>query len=94
MVQVNAGINNSETSRDISICGHVINQDDLSIVNDTLTDDRFSENPLVTEDPHVRFYAGYPVYSENKLKVVRSALLNCTQAYDTSDLARLKIWPR
>jgi signal transduction histidine kinase len=59
------GINVRETSRDISFCGHAINQNDMFIVEDTSEDERFSDNPLVVEAPHIRFYAGMPLRSEN-----------------------------
>ena len=49
----------SETSRDISFCGHAINQnEDVFIVQDARTDRRFHDNPLVTGDPNIIFYAG------------------------------------
>ena len=55
------GLEASETSRDISFCGHAINQDGLFIVPDTTEDKRFFDNPLVTGAPQIRFYAGCPL---------------------------------
>ncbi|WP_191600818.1 sensor domain-containing diguanylate cyclase [Marinomonas algicola] len=55
------GLDILETPRDISFCGHAINQEDLFIVADTLKDERFFDNPFVIGAPHVRFYAGYPL---------------------------------
>ena len=49
-----------ETPRQISFCGHTILQRDPLIVNDTLEDPRFVDNPLVTAEPRLRFYAGFP----------------------------------
>ncbi len=47
-----------ETSRDIAFCAHAILETDALIVQDTHKDKRFSSNPLVVEDPYIRFYAG------------------------------------
>ena len=55
------GVSLSETSRDISFCSHAIEQPDLFIIPDATKDQRFAENPLVTSDPKVRFYAGAPL---------------------------------
>lgn len=55
------GLDVSETPRDISFCGHAISQDGLFIVPDAIEDLRFCDNPLVTEAPNIRFYAGYPL---------------------------------
>lgn len=55
------GLSVSQTSREISFCGHAILGDDIFIIEDTLIDDRFSDNPLVTEAPFIRFYAGCPL---------------------------------
>jgi diguanylate cyclase (GGDEF)-like protein len=55
------GLDASETPREISFCGHAINQDGLFIIPNAVEDVRFSDNPLVTEAPNIRFYAGYPL---------------------------------
>lgn len=58
------GIGISETSRDIAFCSHTIEQSEIMIVKDAMLDSRFSDNPLVTNDPSIRFYAGAPIVSE------------------------------
>jgi GAF domain-containing protein len=57
------GIDVAETSRDISFCGHAINQSELFIIPDATKDKRFAGNPLVVSDPKIRFYAGAPLVS-------------------------------
>ena len=59
----------SETARDISFCGHAILANEPFIIPDALADERFQENPLVTGEPHIRFYAGVPLQTENTLLV-------------------------
>lgn len=55
------GLAVNETARDISFCGHTILGHETLVVNDALCDERFVNNPLVTADPRIRFYAGAPL---------------------------------
>ena len=55
------GIDVAETARDISFCSHAILENQVFEVQNALTDTRFHDNPLVTKDPNIRFYAGAPL---------------------------------
>jgi len=74
------GLGVRETPLDISICAHAILEPDLFVVPDTLGDARFVDNPLVTGDPRLRFYAG--------------ALLESSDGYPLGTLCVLDYTPR
>jgi PAS domain S-box-containing protein len=55
------GLAQTQTARSCSLCAHVVASEVPLIVPDALLDERFSDNPLVTGEPKVRFYAGLPL---------------------------------
>ena len=59
------GLDVPETPRDISFCQYVIAEDKPVVIVDVLGDERFRDNPLVTGDPFIRFYAGVPLRAYN-----------------------------
>ena len=52
------GLDVSETAKEMAFCNHAILQSEMLAVRDALEDERFVENPLLTGDPEIRFYAG------------------------------------
>lgn len=57
------GLDIDETPRDISFCAHAILSPHALVVPDASADLRFTGNPQVTGAPHLRFYAGQPIFS-------------------------------
>jgi len=63
------GLDVTETPREVAFCAHAIMSDELLIVPDASQDPRFANNPLVSGPPHIRFYAGAPIISENGFRL-------------------------
>lgn len=72
------GLDANETSRDISFCGHAIHTDHPFIIEDTLLDQRFSDNPLVTQAPFIRFYCGMPLHGPSGMRLGTLCLIDST----------------
>lgn len=63
------GLSVCETSREFSFCSHAILGEDAMIIPDAQQDPRFADNPLVTGDPFLRFYAGQPLRAPGGEKI-------------------------
>jgi diguanylate cyclase (GGDEF)-like protein len=70
------GLAAREMPRNVSFCGHAILEDDIFVVDDTAADERFADNPLVTRNPKIRFYAGCPLTSLNGHKLGTICLID------------------
>ncbi|MGO2339695.1 MAG: ATP-binding protein [Psychrobacter sp.] len=70
------------TTREVAICNYTVLSDEVFMIPDLSIDSRFSRNPLVTEDPYLRFYAGAPImiYEDNKSYRLGSLCVMDTQA--------------
>ena len=58
------GLELEELPREVAFCAHTICGPGAMVVPDAASDPRFAANPIVTSDPHVRFYAGVPIVTE------------------------------
>lgn len=63
------------TSRDVSLCGHVVAKDEILMVRDLARDPRFANNPFVKERG-LRFYAGVPLRGPNGLPIGSLCILD------------------
>lgn len=86
------GVGEVDMRRDVSFCAHAINQQDVMVVPDARTDDRFHDNPLVTGSANLRFYAGVPLHSPEGLALGALCIIDDKPHHDFSseDRERLK----
>ncbi len=85
------GLEETETHRDVAFCSHAILSDDILQVEDTLQDDRFADNPVVTGELRVRFYAGVPLRLKDGHRVGTLCLVDHRpRLLDEHELSELK----
>lgn len=90
------GLDVSETPKEYSFCGHAIkNSGDVFVIEDARKDERFHDNPLVTDDPHVIFYAGVPLITDDGLPLGTLCVIdNAPRNLDDEQLNSLKALSR
>jgi CheY-like chemotaxis protein len=85
------GLDSKETSRDAAFCAHVVYHREPIIVSDTFQDERFADNPLVTDHPRIRFYAGCPLILDDGSCIGSLCLIDTRpRSLDESERARLR----
>lgn len=85
------GMDVCETARDISFCTHVVEDDAPLVVPDASKDSRFASNPLVTGEPHIRFYAGVPLRVAKDVTLGTLCLIDCKpREFSAEDLEQLR----
>lgn len=90
------GLDVREGPRDISFCGHALMAEDILVIEDTLADPRFADNPMVRGRPFIRFYAGKSLYDQKSnlpvgvfcIKGLEPKKMNLDDINDFLDLAR------
>jgi diguanylate cyclase (GGDEF)-like protein len=95
------GLEDREAARSTSFCGHAIVSDDILLVPDALEDVRFHDNPVVTGDPLVRFYAGRPLAAGNGTRLGTLCLIDtrprdfgaedCALLHDLANMAEQEL---
>lgn len=80
------GLAVSETPRATSFCQHAMLMNEVMVVPDATRDPRFADNPLVTGDPYIRFYAGAPLVADDGMPLGSLCVIDRTPRSGLSDL--------
>jgi GAF domain-containing protein len=75
-VKAAQGLRISDMPRDVAFCTYTVLSDDVFVINDMLIDERFKDNPLVTGEPYLRFYAGAPLTYLKNIRLGSLCLLD------------------
>ena len=85
------GVDMRETSRDAAFCSYVVYDREPMIVPDTFLDARFADNPLVLNEPRIRFYAGCPLILNDGACIGSLCVIDTRpRSLEGPDLARLR----
>ena len=84
------GLSASETSREISFCGHAILGGEVFIIPNASEDERFADNPLVLGEPNIRFYAGCPLAVNGHRLGTLCIIDQAPRSFDNDDIEALQ----
>ncbi|WP_339799989.1 EAL domain-containing protein [uncultured Marinobacter sp.] len=86
------GLDVAETPREFAFCEYTLKQEKGFVVEDALTDPRICDNPLVTGEPYIRFYAGVPVREPTGFKIGTLCIIDSRpHSMGEADLETLRI---
>lgn len=87
----NIGLDVRETPREQAFCNETIRSDDVLVIADAEIDIRTAQNPLVTGQPHIRFYAGAPLVTPEKARLGSLCIIDrAPRRFDDRETAILK----
>jgi GAF domain-containing protein len=81
------GVSLTGTSRSVSFCSHAMEQRSIFVIPDARDDERFRDNPLVTGEPNIRFYAGASLYAREGSPLGSLCVIDYVPRTLTSDQA-------
>lgn len=85
------GVSSRETDRDVAFCAHAIHSDEPLVIDDARDDARFRDNPMVTGEPFIRFYAGAPLVTPGGYRLGTLCLADKTpRKLTTAEIETLK----